>query len=160
MSLASWPLWFAWCRETSTAEDARAAAKADYRRPAATPYPAGDPYSAAKADLGRMLFFDPVLSGSGARACASCHQPGLSWGDGLPLAIGENQKPLATRAPTLLDVAWIPVLGWDGKYRDLESVAFGPITNPANMNGNEAKLLAALASHSRVSLCVRTRLSR
>ena len=128
------------------AEDARAAAKADYRRPAAIPYPDNDPYSAAKADLGRTLFFDPILSGSGARACASCHQPGLSWGDGLPLAIGENQKPLAFSAPTLLDIAWIPVLGWDGKYRDLESVAFGPIDNPTNMNGNEAKLLASLAT--------------
>lgn len=132
--------------QTSAAQDARAAAKADYRRPAAIPYPDDDPYSPAKANLGRLLFFDPILSGSGARSCASCHQPGLSWGDGLPLAIGENQKPLAVRAPTLLDVAWIPVLGWDGKYRDLESVAFGPITNPANMNGNEAKLLAALAT--------------
>jgi cytochrome c peroxidase len=128
------------------ADDQHHAALADDRRPATTPFPDSDRYSKAKADLGRMLFFDPILSGSGARSCASCHQPGLSWGDGLPRAIGEGQKPLALRAPTLLNVAWIPVLGWDGKFRNLEAVAFAPLTNPANMNGDEAKLLAALSA--------------
>jgi cytochrome c peroxidase len=129
------------------AQNMRQTLKAQYRRPDAVPFPDEDPYSKAKADLGRMLFFDPILSGSGTRSCASCHLPGLSWGDGQPLAIGEGQKPLAVRTPTLLNIAWIPVLGWDGKFRDLESVPFaGPITSPANMNGNEAKLLQALAA--------------
>jgi cytochrome c peroxidase len=116
-----------------------------YERPEATPFTADNPYSAAKATLGRLLFFDPILSGSGTRSCATCHNPGLSWGDGLPLAVGENQKPLALRSPTLLDVAWIEELGWDGKFPDLESVAFTPITGAGNMNRNETELLAALA---------------
>lgn len=130
---------------TSTKSD-RALAMADYHRPRDIPFPDDDPYTKAKADLGRMLFFDPILSGSGTRACASCHWPSLSWGDGQPLAIGENQKPLTLRTPTLLNIAWIPVLGWDGKFRDLESVAFAAITNHANMNGDAQKLLAALAA--------------
>lgn len=124
----------------------RAHAMADYHRPPDIPFPDDDAFTKAKADLGRALFFDPILSGSGTRSCASCHQPGLSWGDGQKLAIGEDQKPLALRAPTLLNIAWIPVLGWDGKFRDLESVAFAPITNPANMNGNEQKVLTSLAA--------------
>lgn len=119
-------------------------AKADYRRPSEIPFPDEDPYSPSKAELGRALFFDPILSGSGTRSCASCHNPGLSWGDGLPRAIGENQEPLPLRSPTLLNIAWIPVLGWDGKYPTLESVAFGPITAPNNMNRKEADLIAAL----------------
>ncbi len=41
---------------------------------------------------------------------------------------------MAFRAPTLLNVAWTPKLGWDGHFRDLEAVAFGPITSPGNMN--------------------------
>jgi cytochrome c peroxidase len=53
---------------------------------------------------------------------------------------------MALRAPTLLDVAWVPRLGWDGKFRDLESVAFGPITSPANMNLPEGPLIERLAS--------------
>jgi cytochrome c peroxidase len=113
-----------------------------YRRPAEIPYPEDNPYSAAKAALGRMLFFDPILSGSHNRSCGTCHNPSLSWGDGNPRAIGE--KPLAVRSPTLLAIAWIPRLGWDGKFRDLESVAFGPITSPANMTLPEAELMARL----------------
>ena len=64
---------------------------------------------------------------------------------------GRSEKAkqvLALRAPTLIDIAWIPRLGWDGKFRDLESVAFGPITSPANMNLPESSLIARLSSVS------------
>jgi cytochrome c peroxidase len=91
-----------------------------------------------------MLFFDPVLSGSRARSCASCHNPGLSWGDGLARSIGDGQQAMGLRAPTLLDIAWVPRLGWDGKFRNLESVAFAPITSAANMNLPEKVLLERL----------------
>jgi len=124
----------------------RAAWMARYHRPPEIPFPASDPYAAAKFELGRMLFWDPILSGEGVRSCASCHNPGLSWGDGLPRAVGENQKALPLRSPTLLDVAWIPVLGWDGKFRNLEAVAYSPITGAGNMNRKESDLLAALTA--------------
>jgi len=120
--------------------------KQSYVRPEETPYPEDNPPSKAKAALGKMMFFDPILSGSGTRSCATCHNPGLAWGDGLPRAVGEFQKPLPLRAPTLYDIAWIPVLGWDGKFPDLESVAFSPITGSGNMNRNEGDLIAALAA--------------
>jgi cytochrome c peroxidase len=45
----------------------RAAWKALYHRPAGIPFPDDDPYSKAKDDLGRMLFFDPILSGARSR---------------------------------------------------------------------------------------------
>lgn len=117
-----------------------------YRRPAAIPFPAADPYSNAKFTLGRTLFFDPVLSGSQSRSCANCHNPGLSWADGRPRAIGENDKALPLRTPTLLDVAWTPRLGWDGHFRDLESVAMGPITAANNMNLPEQVLIDRLSA--------------
>jgi cytochrome c peroxidase len=124
----------------------RAAWKAEYHRPKAIPFPPDNPYSDAKASLGRTLFFDPIFSGSGTRSCASCHSPDLSWGDGLPRAVGANQPVMALRSPTLLNIAWIPLLGWDGKFADLESVAFGPILAPGNMNRKEDELLAALSA--------------
>jgi len=122
----------------------RAAWKAKFQRPAEIPFPEGDAYSEAKAKLGRMLFFDPILSGSKTHSCSSCHNPGLSWGDGLPRAVGE--KTLLLRAPTLLNVAWTPKLGWDGHFRDLEAVAFGPITTPGNMNMPEKDLIERLSA--------------
>ena len=115
----------------------RQALQEKYRRPSEIPFSKDDPYSEAKLKLGRMLFFDPILSGSQSRSCASCHLPGLSWTDGRPRAIGEKQEELPLRTPTLLNVAWIPKLGWDGHFRDLEGVAMGPITSPTNMKSFE-----------------------
>jgi cytochrome c peroxidase len=123
---------------------AREALKAAYRRPAEVPFPADNPYSDAKAELGRMLFFDPILSSSGTISCATCHNPGLSWGNGLPRGIGEGHTPLATRVPTIYNMAWSRVLGWDGKFRNLDTVAWTPITSAKLMNRSEDELFAAL----------------
>src|SRR6266699_2002032 len=62
---------------TSLADGAqdRVGWKAQYHRPEAIPFPPDNPYSDAKARLGRTLFFDPIFSGSGVRSCASCHNP-------------------------------------------------------------------------------------
>lgn len=117
-----------------------------YKRPSEIPYPKDNPYSEAKFKLGRTLFFDPILSGSRSRSCETCHNPGLSWGDGQPRAIGENQQPLPVRAPTLLNDAWTPKLGWDGHFRDLEAVATAAITSPANMNLSDKALPERLSA--------------
>lgn len=117
-----------------------------FRRPADIPYPVQNPYTAAKTELGKLLFFDPIISGSGTRSCGSCHNPGLSWGDGLPRAIGEARTPLAYRSPTTLNLAWSALLGWDGKFPDLERVTFTPIVGNANMNRDESGLLHDLTA--------------
>ncbi len=106
----------------------------DFRRPVAVPYPEYNPYSAEKATLGATLFSDPVLSVSRDSACVTCHRPGLAWGDGLARAVGDRQQPMALRSPTLLDVAWTPRLGWDGKFADVEAVTFPAISGKASLN--------------------------
>jgi cytochrome c peroxidase len=118
-----------------------------YRRPAEIPFPETDPFSAAKVELGKKLFFDPILSGSGSTSCATCHNPGLSWGDGRPRARGEGPSPLALRSPTMLNMAWLPRYGWDGKFRDLESVGFVPLLSPMNMNLPVADLISRLEAN-------------
>jgi cytochrome c peroxidase len=131
---------------SGTTADARHAWQQQYRRPAEIPFPKSNPYSDAKFRLGRALFFDPILSGSEVRSCSTCHNPGLSWADGQARAIGEKQLPLTLRTPTLLNVAWIPKLGWDGHFRNLEEVAMGPITATGNMNLSEKALVERLAA--------------
>jgi cytochrome c peroxidase len=115
-----------------------------YQRPEGIPFPPENPYSKAKDELGRMLFFDPILSGSRTVSCSSCHNPSLSWADGQKLANATSRMQLHT--PTIIDVAWVPVLGWDGKFKDLESVAFGPLLSPANMNNTEAEIVSRLSN--------------
>ena len=53
-------------------------------------------YSAAKVELGRMLFFDKILSGNKDISCATCHHPALGSADALPLAIGVGGQGLGT----------------------------------------------------------------
>ncbi len=118
----------------------------DYRRPASIPYPPENPWSAARAALGRALFFDPRLSGSNSMACASCHNPALGWEDGLPTGRGDTGNRLARATPSILDAAWADVLMWDGRFDDLEAQALGPITAPAEMNQPLPELVAELSA--------------
>ena len=73
-----------------------------YRRPVTIPFPADNPYTRDRERLGAMLFFDPRVSGSGWISCATCHNPGLAWGDGLPQAMGHAMQKLSRRTPTIL----------------------------------------------------------
>src|SRR5262249_5751969 len=108
--------------------------KAKYQRPGSLPFPGDNTHSEARALLGQMLFFDPRLSGSNWIACATCHNPGLAWGDGLPRAIGHGMQVLGRRTPTILNVAWADQLFWDGRAASLEEQALGPIQAPGEMN--------------------------
>lgn len=137
------------CDEPSCAsfEERLSALKARYRRPSEIPYPEENPYTPEKYALGRLMFFDPILSQSGATSCASCHNPGLSWADSLPLAIGDTGEALTIRTPTLLNIAWISLLGWDGKLAGLEPMSFVPITGKMNMALSEPLALARLAAN-------------
>ncbi|RTL49530.1 MAG: c-type cytochrome [Bradyrhizobiaceae bacterium] len=117
-----------------------------YRRPAKIPFPADNPYTNAKSSLGKMLFFDPRLSGSRTISCSTCHLPTRSWSDGLSHARGEDPAGMTLRSPTLIDVAFVEPLGWDGKFHDIEDVTFSPISSRLNMNMPKAELLTRLAA--------------
>jgi cytochrome c peroxidase len=120
--------------------------KADYARPATIPFPSTNPYTPEKAELGRRLYFDPRLSHSGSQSCASCHNPGLSWGDGLGKGIGSGMKQLGRRSPTVLNAAWGSIFFWDGRAGTLEEQALGPIQSPGEMNMPIEELIKKLSS--------------
>ncbi len=116
---------------------------AQYRPPATAPG-AETADQRARIALGKRLFFDPILSGSSTRSCATCHEPALSWGDGKARAINDKNVAMTLRAPTLIDIYQLPRLGWDGKFRDIEAVTFAAITSPGNMDLPEDEALARL----------------
>lgn len=119
--------------------------KALYRRPDAIPFPADNPYSEAKARLGRALFFDPRLSGGNSFACATCHNPELGWEDGLPRGIGETGTVLPRHTPTILNLAWGERFFWDGRSPSLEHQALEPPKAVTEMNQPLDPLIAELA---------------
>jgi cytochrome c peroxidase len=105
------------------------------------PLPAPDPERAA---LGRLLFFDPVLSRDGTLSCAHCHHPEHGLSDGRPRALGAGGRPLARNAPTLYNVAWRQRLFWDARAASLEQQVFGPLFAPDEMAADPEALLARL----------------
>jgi cytochrome c peroxidase len=108
-------------------------------------HPEDNPYSKAKADLGRLLFFDPRLSAGGQMACASCHDPDLGWTDGRTVSFGIHRKPLTRNALTVLNVAYQPQLFWDGRAANLELQARHVMLNPDEMAGTEDRVVAVLS---------------
>jgi cytochrome c peroxidase len=106
----------------------------EYRRPSTISFPPSNPYTFAKASLGRSLFFDTRLSGNGALSCASCHNPGFSFGDGLAKSLGNHMNPLDRRSPSILNSAWGSLFMWDGRATSLENQVAMPIESPTGMN--------------------------
>jgi cytochrome c peroxidase len=95
-------------------------------------------------ELGRQLFFDPRLSGSGQIACASCHDSQLGWGDGRDQALGHDRQRGPRNAMTLLNVGHFERLFWDGRADGLEGQALKPITNPVEMHNTLDAMLKTL----------------
>jgi cytochrome c peroxidase len=122
------------------------ALRASFVRPAAIPQPKDNPITADKVALGRMLFFDPRLSESGAISCATCHNPGLGWGDGLRKGLGHMGTALGRHTPTILNVAYGEPYFWDGRAATLEEQAKGPLTSSKEMNMSAVEALSLLRS--------------
>jgi cytochrome c peroxidase len=99
----------------------------------AVPWPADNPYSAARVELGRNLFFDPRLSSDGRIACATCHPPERAFSGGDPAPRGVTGIPLRRRAPTLINRAYGRSQFWDGRAATLEAQISGPMTAPDEM---------------------------
>jgi cytochrome c peroxidase len=125
--------------------------KLAYRRPASIPFPDENPFSEAKLELGRTLFFDPRLSSPGTFACATCHVPRYGWGSPPVRPVGADGRPPPRKPPSLLDLAWADQLMWDGSERDLDSQALEPLTNPRIMGNAMPALIARLQTIARYS---------
>lgn len=123
--------------------DAAAWRKA-FARPAEVFSPPDNPVTPAKVELGRRLFEDPRLSGNGQVSCATCHQPLLSFSDGVALRAGLDGKPLPRRVPQLWNLSWGLTFFWDGRAASLEQQALGPIVNPREMAGDLSRVVATL----------------
>ncbi len=114
----------------------------------------------ARVELGRLLFWDPILSGDQDVACASCHLPQFGYADGLARSIGVGGVGagpgrevgytgiVPRNAPTVLNTAWngITELGvfdpelapmfWDIRTQSLANQALEPIRSQQEMRGN------------------------
>ena len=102
--------------------------------------PHRDGFTAQQIDLGRYLFFDPVLSADGSTSCASCHHPDKGFSDGRARSVGINGHEVERSAPTLWNVAFLKRLFWDARSESLEEQAKGPLYHPHEMGNTELQL--------------------
>ena len=96
------------------------------------------------AGLGRTLFFDERLSGTGEISCATCHDPRKSFADGLSL--GKGISPLKRHTLSLLDAAHNRWFTWDGRSDSMWSQALQPLENPDEMGSNRVAIARLVAS--------------
>jgi cytochrome c peroxidase len=113
--------------------------------------PADNPMSTAKVDLGRRLFYDTRLSGTGAMSCASCHEQGRAFTDGKARGVGSTGEVHPRGSMSLANVAYVPALTWANPLlRTLEAQALIPMfgDDPVELGlaGLEAQLLERLRS--------------
>jgi cytochrome c peroxidase len=118
---------------------------------AAPRVPADNPMSAAKVELGRHLFYDTRLSGSGTQACASCHVQAHAFATGDAVESGSTGALGRRNAMPLANVAYYQAYTWaDPALDTLEEQALVPMlgTSPVELGvaGREAEVLARLAA--------------
>ena len=101
----------------------------------------------AVAELGKLLFFDPVLSANKKRACASCHNPDKLFTDGLERSIAFNFDGVVERnAPSLINAYMQPTFFHDGRALSLEQQAGMVIENTKELGGNFKDIIALLTT--------------
>ncbi|MBS1487228.1 MAG: cytochrome-c peroxidase [Bacteroidetes bacterium] len=103
-----------------------------------------DGFTPQQIDLGRYLFFDPVLSADGTVSCASCHQPDKGFSDGLRTSVGITHIPLKRAAPSLWNVAFLKNFFWDARATSLEEQIAGPLYAADEMGTTRDQLLKTL----------------
>lgn len=101
--------------------------------PETAPAPADNPTTAAKVELGKMLYMDPRFSSTGTVSCNSCHNVMEGGDDSRTTSMGVHGKTGGRNSPTVWNSAFHSVQFWDGRAALLEDQAKGPVTNPVEM---------------------------
>ena len=112
------------------------------------PVPTGNPLTGAKVELGRRLFFDPILSADGRVSCSSCHRPEHAFSDTVAVSPGVFGREGNRNAPTVLNVAYGRFFFWDGRATTLEEQVVLPIQNPKEMDMSLDDVVQRLRQHT------------
>jgi len=112
------------------------------------PVPESNELTAAKAELGRRLFFDRRLSIDRSIACASCHRPDRAFSDTVALSSGIGGRHTLRNTPSILNRAYGRIFFRDGRTPTLEATVLRPITNPNEMGLDLSEAMSRLRADS------------
>lgn len=105
-----------------------------------------DDLDQGQVELGKKLFFEPRLSKSGFISCNSCHNLSTGGVDNLVTSIGHGWQQGPINSPTVLNSSYNIAQFWDGRAKDLQEQAAGPIANPGEMAFDHTLAVAVVAS--------------
>lgn len=105
-----------------------------------------NPLDSATVQLGRVLFYDPVLSSDSTISCASCHSPYNAFTH-IDHALSHGIKDrIGTRnSPVLINLAWGKHFMWDGAVNHLDVQALAPLENHSEMDENLSHVLQKIS---------------
>lgn len=124
-------------------------------------FPEGNELTQERVDLGRMLFYDPILSIDSSISCASCHDQSLAFADNKKISPGVDGRLAARNAPTLTNVVYNPTFLFDGFLKTLEMQILVPIQEHAEFAFNIVeitKLLRKDTNYVKMSLLAYNRI--
>ena len=101
-----------------------------------------------KVQLGKKLFFDPILSKDGTISCASCHDLQNGGDDGLKFSFGIGGQEGIINSPTVYNAVFNFRQFWDGRAKDLAEQVPGPIENPVEMGHSMDMMVKVLKKNS------------
>lgn len=107
-------------------------------------------------ELGRMLFYDPILSSDSTISCASCHNPQYSFSDNRKYSVGVNGAVGNIQAMALVNLAWQTKFFWNGRSGSMENQATQPILNPIEMHETPLSVVNKIKSHAKYPLYFRS----
>jgi cytochrome c peroxidase len=111
------------------------------------PHPADNPLTVEGVALGRLLFYDPILSGDSSQACSQCHIQDRAFSDSRPFSTGIRGIKGNRHAPALVNPAWTGATFWDGRAHGLEDQARAPVPNEIEMDLPWPTALERLRGH-------------
>lgn len=113
------------------------------------PVPADNPMTVAGVQLGRRLFYDPILSRDSTMSCGSCHLPQRNFTDNLAVSTGIDGIAGSRSSMSLLNVAYNQNgLFWDGRVKTLEELALIPVEDPIELHHTWPQLEQQLRRHA------------
>ncbi|MCW3122996.1 MAG: hypothetical protein JWQ38_2488 [Flavipsychrobacter sp.] len=113
----------------------------------AMPSPPDNQLTAEGVALGRMLFYEKLLSNNRTISCASCHEQKNAFDDRRPFSKGTNGAEGNRNAMAIINAAWDKQFFWDGRRASLEGQAHDPVTNPIEMANNWTEVVSRLQSN-------------
>ncbi len=110
-------------------------------------FPASNPLTQQGVKLGRMLFYDPILSGDSTLSCAGCHKQANAFGDDRIKSIGIDGLPGNRHSMPLFNLVYSSKFFWDGRANTLDAQALIPVEDPLEMHEQWPNNILKLQAH-------------